>query len=80
MFFGFWTWLLIAIIVICIFFAGHLPDARKIFEEKIKQGFEAAKKGKQDLAVKLSEAKKKKDAEAAKKKTETKDFEKEEDE
>ena len=80
MFFGFWIWVLIIIVIGCIFYAKHLPDVMKLLEDKMKYFLDAAKKGKQDLNSKLNEAKKKREAEAAKKKTEVADFEKEEDE
>ena len=76
MFFGFWSWVLVALAVAAIFAANRLPELQKQAKEKLKEGAEAVKKGQKELQEKLNkkaqeqQAKKK---EAAKKKAEEED-------
>ena len=45
MLFGFWSWVLIILVVTGIFMANRLPELQEQAKEKLKSGVEAAKKG-----------------------------------
>lgn len=53
MFSGFWSWVLVILIVVAIFSADRLPELKKYAEE----GFEALKKGKKNVEEKIAKAK-----------------------
>ena len=53
MFSGFWSWVLVILIVVAIFSADRLPELKKLAEE----GFEALKKGKKSVEEKIAKAK-----------------------
>ena len=55
MFSGFWGWFLVVVIVAVIFGAGKLSEFQKEAEEKLKLGFAALEKGKEELNKKLAE-------------------------
>lgn len=61
MFSGFWSWVLVILVVVAIFSADRLPELKKLANE----GIDALKKGKKSVEEKIAEAK----AKAAQKKT-----------
>ena len=58
MFFGFWSWVLVVIVVVAIFYANKLPQLRQQAEEKIKIGVKEGKvlweKSSKELAAKTA--------------------------
>ena len=52
MFFGFWSWVLVAIIVAVIFYANKLPQLKEQAEEKLKEGKTLLEKSKKELEAK----------------------------
>lgn len=54
MLFGFWSWVLVIIIVAGIFMAHRLPELQQQAKEQLKSGAEALKKGQQDLQEKIN--------------------------
>ena len=58
MFFGFWSWVLVVIVVAAIFYANKLPQLRQQAEEKIKIGVQEGKvlweKSSKELAAKTA--------------------------
>lgn len=84
MLFGFWSWVLVVLIVAIIFYANKLPQLRQQAEQKFKEGkvlFEKSKKELESKANILAEKAKEKQntikAAKAKKQTEISDEEKE---
>ena len=54
MLFGFWSWVLVIVIVGIIFYANKLPQLRKQAEEKLKEGKIMLEKSKKELEAKAS--------------------------
>ena len=52
MLFGFWSWVLVVIIVAVIFYANKLPQLKEQAEEKLKEGKVLLEKSKKDLEAK----------------------------
>lgn len=59
MFSGFWGWFLVAIAVAAIFGAGKLPELRTLAEQKLKLAVDEAKKKKNEVETKITQAKEK---------------------
>lgn len=57
MFSGFWSWLLVVIIVVAIFSADRLPELKKYLETLSKEGVDAAKKGSKTMQEKIAKVK-----------------------
>ena len=57
MFSGFWSWVLVIVLVVAIFSADKLPDLKKFIEKSTKDGLEAAKKGAKNVEEKIAKAK-----------------------
>lgn len=53
-------WILIAIVIVAIFYAGDLPKFRAFAEEKIKLLSEKAKEKKSEVEAKMAQNKEKK--------------------
>lgn len=82
MFFGFWSWVLVALVVAAIFAANRLPELQKQAKEKLREGAEAVKKGQKELQEKLNKKAKEEEAKkkaSAKKKAAAKDDNKDDD-
>lgn len=58
MLYGFWSWVLVILVVAAIFYANRLPQLRKQAEEKLKQGKDLGKilleKSKKELETKTA--------------------------
>ena len=54
MLFGFWSWVLVILLVVCIFMAHRLPELKQEATEHLKTGAAALKKGKKDLEEKIN--------------------------
>ena len=52
MLFGFWSWVLVVIIVAVIFYANKLPQLKEQAEEKLKEGKVLLEKSKKELEAK----------------------------
>ncbi len=68
MFLGFWSWVLVVIVVVAIFSADRLPELREYVKKISKEGADAVKKGKKEIEGKIAQAKaakEKKDKEKA---------------
>ncbi len=57
MFSGFWSWVLVIVLVVAIFSADKLPDLKKFIEKSTKDGLEAAKKGAKNVEEKIAKVK-----------------------
>lgn len=57
MFLGFWSWVLVVIVVVAIFSADRLPELREFLQKMSKEGAEAVKKGKKEIEGKIAQAK-----------------------
>ena len=76
MLFGFWSWVLVILVVCGIFLAHRLPELQQQAKEQLKTGAEALKKGQQDLQEKINKkVKETKKAAEEKKKAKEKDDE-----
>jgi len=54
MFLGFWSWVLVVLIVAAIFYANQLPQIKAQAEEKLKEGKVLLEKSKKELEAKTS--------------------------
>lgn len=73
MFLGFWSWVLVFIVVVAIFSADRLPELREFLQKMSKEGAEAVKKGKKELEGKIAQAKAAKEKKAKEKAAEEED-------
>ncbi len=70
MLFGFWSWVLVVLIVFVIFYANKMPELRAQAEQKLKEGKVLLDKSRKELEVKtaaLTEKAKEKQKEVQKK-------------
>lgn len=67
MFLGFWSWVLVFIVVVAIFSADRLPELREFLQKMSKEGAEAVKKGKKELEGKIAQVKAAKEKKAKEK-------------
>ncbi len=65
MFLGFWSWVLVIVLVVAIFSADRLPDLKKFIEKSTKDGLEAAIKGAKNVEEKIAKAKAEKEKKKA---------------
>ncbi len=57
MFSGFWSWVLVIVLVVVIFQADKLPELKKFLEKSAKGGLDAAKKGAKNVEEKIAKVK-----------------------
>lgn len=54
---GFWSWVLVILIVAAVFYAEKLPALRALLEEKFKDSLDAAKEGSKIAKSKIKQVK-----------------------